>query len=146
MILFSNARKALEVANDSWSKSKICPPDMIEANIRKTCFELQQCMEFFVKGLIELKGEQFIKAHPLQLNTNILINLISEGRIYFNKPSVLRAILDDINNDASKFNMWEASARYLNTFITTENEINSAFSICKKLENYCLTETITPPT
>ncbi len=135
-MLINNAKVSFEHAKTAFNTSKLCEPDMTEANIRKACFELQQTMEFFLKGLIELKGEAFIEKHPLQLNINILLNIIEKGVMFINIQE-LKSILDEISQNAYKFNMWEASARYKNTFLTTENEIIKALDICGKLADYC---------
>jgi hypothetical protein len=138
-ILINSGYVSLIHAKNAWEDSKKSDPKLVEAHIRKTCFELQQCMEFFIKGLIELKGNPYIPQHPLQLNTNVLRNLITKG-IYFYDCEYLIEILDSIDLSASKFNMWEASTRYLNTFATTKNEIENAFVLCDKLQNYCNNE------
>lgn len=77
----------------------------------------------FLKGIIELQGNQYAKNHDLLAQLN---------RITPN--SKLDHVLERIRNDAMIFNSWEADSQYKDSFVATVFHIEAAIAICEELE------------
>jgi len=83
-------------------------------------------MEFLVKGIIELQGDEYDLTH------NFLPNLaILEG-----KHPKIQAALDSIEKNAAMFLSWETKSRYLDDFYVVESKLVLALDICKRLIAY----------
>ncbi|MDR1961514.1 MAG: HEPN domain-containing protein [Gracilibacteraceae bacterium] len=122
--LFGKGSVCLENAINNWKKSKT-DDKMCEFLVDSACFNLQQSMEFFLKGFVQMQGQQYVKNHDLRAQIN---------KLDFDKQAGLSEICDEIRTNASTFNSWETDSRYKDSFVTTVDDVQKAISICQRLE------------
>lgn len=91
------------------------------------CFNLQQCIEFLLKGIVELNGEQYAENHDIRANLNIL------NRMHVEIPCE-----KELRAKASLLYSWETESRYKESFIAAINDIEEVFEIAEKLMEYVL--------
>lgn len=97
-----------------------------DAYIDECCFNLQQVIEFCLKYLVEMAGENYIENHDIRAQMNKLKNL---GK-YFPCEEQLRHL-------ASTINSWAVETRYNDNFVALIEDINDAKNIADELIEYC---------
>lgn len=125
MILILRAQASFEAARNAFNLSKTS--NNLNAHIDMCCFYLQQSIEFFLKGIIEMFGKKYVKEHNLFPNLDIIYEIDNE----FLKEN--SDIFEEVELRAVIFNSWEASSRYSNNFNALEKDIDKAMQICEKL-------------
>lgn len=115
--LFSRAKTRLQTAKYSW---KMRRED--DSYVDAACFDLQQCMEFCLKTLVELNNESYVQNHDLRAQLNKL------AKIGVNFP-----VFEKIAQNASTFNSWETESRYKDSFVALSQDVELAFQICEEL-------------
>lgn len=121
---FGNALIRYEDGVRNFNKSKT-DPLMCDNLIKIACFDLQQAIEFYLKGIILFQGNNYCENHDLRAQLNRLDNI----------PE-LNDTLEKIRENASTFNEWENKSRYDFNFVATVEDIKEAIEICKKLREY----------
>lgn len=115
--LFKRAKSCLYTAKCCWQMRK-----EDDAFVDKACFDLQQCMEFCLKALVELNGETYVQNHDLRAQLNKL-----------NKKGVNLPVFVEIAQNAATFNSWETESRYKDSFVALSQDVDLAFRICEDL-------------
>ncbi len=139
--MLENAVTWLEMANDALDKFKQNNTDV--RWVRAACNHYQQSAEFFVKGLLEILGEEYEKGHDLENNAEKLISLINanDGEIW----DYLKHIVDDLQYLSDKSGIiikWEQRPRYNGenftfkekTILEAKEHIDNIDFIVKKLK------------
>lgn len=86
------------------------------------CYNLQQCIEFTLKYIVEMNGERYVENHDIRAQLNILkkigaaIPREKELRLY-----------------SATLNSWEAESRYNDNFVSLEDDIQDIFEIAEVL-------------
>lgn len=118
--LLSRAKISLEHAISDYSK--------IEENdcyMDSCCFNLQQSIEFLLKGIVEMNGLMYAENHDVRANLNIL------SRNNISIPSEI-----EIRNKASILYSWETESRYKDSFIAAINDIEEVIVIADSLMKF----------
>lgn len=97
-----------------------------DAYIDECCFNLQQVVEFTLKYIVEMSGEEYIENHDIRAQ----INKLKKMDIYFPCEDELRKL-------ASVINSWEVDTRYNDNFVALLDDINEVREIADKLISYC---------
>lgn len=97
-----------------------------DAYIDECCFNLQQAIEFSLKYLVEISGENYIENHDIRAQMNTLKRLNK----YFPCEEKLRLM-------ASTINTWAVETRYNDNFVALLEDIDDAKMIAEKLISYC---------
>jgi len=92
----------------------------------ETCYNLQQCIEFCLKYIVEMNGEEYIETHDVRAQLNTLAGL-----------GVEIPCREKIRSMASTLNGWEAESRYNDDFTAVIEDVNDAREIAKELIIYC---------
>jgi len=129
-MLINNGHVAYDIAKSSYEKMKT-ESNLSDAHMRKACFELQQTIEFYLKGIIELFGEIYPEQHALDLLLNILQPLYEKYN-----DNELEYICEQISNKSDMFDTWQTKPRYLLSFTSNIKNIEKAFEICDDLRNF----------
>lgn len=95
------------------------------------CYDLQQAMEFILKGLLELNGIEYNKTHDVRAHIQQLYSL---------RDKELDDILNEISLRASTFNEWQTKSRYMDSFYALETDIEKAIEICSRLITHIETQ------
>lgn len=123
--LIGRARTRFINAKNSFNSSKT-DADNCEYFIDDCCFNIQQSMEFCLKGIVEMQGKQYVTNHDLRAQLNKIT--ITEELI---------KVCDLIRTNAALFNSWETDSRYKDSFVATVQDIELGLDICKQLLDYC---------
>lgn len=99
---------------------------MDDAYIDECCFNLQQAIEFCLKYIVEMSGEEYIENHDIRAQMNILKRI--EQHIPCEEK--LRMI-------ASTINSWAVETRYNDNFVALLEDIDDARTIADELIEYC---------
>lgn len=120
--LFSRAKISLEHAKSDYEKiySEDCYLD-------SCCFNLQQSIEFLLKGIVELNGFQYAENHDIRANLNIL-----------NKNSIEILCEKDLRDKASTLYSWETESRYKESFIAAIKDIDELMTCADTLMEYIM--------
>ena len=97
-----------------------------DAFIDECCFNLQQTIEFSLKYLVEMSGENYIENHDI--------------RVQINKLKKLNAFIpceEKLRIYASTINSWEVETRYNDSFVALYEDINEIRLIADELIRYC---------
>ena len=97
-----------------------------DAYIEECCFNLQQVVEFTLKYIVEMSGEEYIENHDIRAQ----INKLKKMDVYFPCEDELRKL-------ASVINSWEVDTRYNDNFVALLDDINEVREIADKLISYC---------
>ena len=97
-----------------------------DAYIDECCFNLQQAIEFTLKYLVEMSGENYIENHDIRAQMNKLKNLDQ----FIPCENKLRQM-------ASTINTWAVETRYNDNFVALLDDINDARIIADELIEYC---------
>lgn len=97
-----------------------------DAYIDECCFNLQQVIEFCLKYLVEMSGENYIENHDIRAQMNILKKLDK----FIPCENELRMM-------ASTINAWAVETRYNDNFVALFEDIVDARRIADELIAYC---------
>ena len=97
-----------------------------DAYIDECCFNLQQAIEFTLKYLVEMSGENYIENHDIRAQMNKLKNL---GQFI--------PCEEKLRQMASTINTWAVETRYNDNFVALLDDINDARIIADDLIEYC---------
>ena len=120
--LLSRSKIALEHAKADYEKI-----DSNDCYLDYCCFHLQQCIEFLLKGIVEMHGAQYAENHDIRANLNIL------NRLNIDIPCE-----KDLRILASTLYSWETESRYKESFIAAIKDIDEVFKIAEILLSYIL--------
>lgn len=104
----------LDTAKYHWSKVSY---DDIYLN--NTCFDLQQCIEFALKYILEMSGISYPRTHDI----GKLIELLRTRS----------AVIAKIYAHHSEYTRWEVSARYSQNFVAIRGDILECFALSEEL-------------
>lgn len=97
-----------------------------DAYLDECCFNLQQAIEFSLKYLVEINGEEYIENHDIRAQMNILKRLDK----YIPCEKELRLL-------ASTINTWAVETRYNDNFMALIDDVEEARKIADELIEYC---------
>ena len=97
-----------------------------DAYIDECCFNLQQAIEFSLKYLVEINGENYIENHDIRAQ----INKLKKMDKYIPCEEKLRLL-------ASTINSWEVETRYNDNFVALYEDIVEVKEIMNQLITYC---------
>ena len=97
-----------------------------DAYIDECCFNLQQAIEFSLKYLVEINGENYIENHDIRAQ----INKLKKMGKYIPCEEKLRLL-------ASTINSWEVETRYNDNFVALYEDIVEVKEIMNQLITYC---------
>lgn len=97
-----------------------------DAYIDECCFNLQQVIEFTLKYMVEMNGEQYIENHDIRAQ----MNMLKKMDIYIPCEEQLRLL-------ASTINSWAVETRYNDNFVALLEDIDEVRSIAAQLIDYC---------
>ena len=89
------------------------------------CYNLQQCIEFTLKYIVEMNGKKYVENHDIRAQLNILKKL----GVTLPKEKELRLY-------SATLNSWEAESRYNDNFVSLEDDIKDMFEIAEELVKY----------
>lgn len=115
--LLSRAEVALENAEHNYSRIQID-----DCYIDACCYNLQQSIEFSLKFLVEMTGQQYAENHDIRANINIL-----------NKADYHVSFEKELRNMASTLYCWETESRYKDSFVAVIEDVEEAFYYAKAL-------------
>lgn len=90
--------------------------------LTKTCFDIQQSIEFVIKYLLEENAIKYPRTHDL----HVLLELLP-----YNIKSY--AIFNKIKINAAMYTKWEAEARYNDDFFVLIDDIKEAITLTDQL-------------
>ena len=97
-----------------------------DAYIDDCCFNIQQAIEFSLKYLVELNGENYIENHDIRAQMNKLKQM--------NKFIPCEA---ELRTMASTLNSWEVETRYNDDFVALVEDIKKGMDIADRVIAYC---------
>ena len=97
-----------------------------DAYIDECCFNLQQAIEFSLKYLVEMFGENYVENHDIRAQMNKL-----------KKMDKFIPCEEKLRQMASVINSWEVETRYNDNFVALIEDIDDARKIVDELINYC---------
>lgn len=115
--LLSRAEVSLENAEHNY---KLILRD--DSFLDACCYNLQQAIEFSLKFLVEMTGQQYAENHDIRANINIL-NRVDYHVIYEK----------EIRNMASTLYSWETESRYKESFTAVIEDVENAFVYARAL-------------
>lgn len=118
--LLSRAKISLEHAKADYDKI-----NCNDCYLDSCCFHLQQCIEFLLKGIVEMNGLQYAENHDIRANLNIL-----------NRANIEIPCERDLRLLASTLYSWETESRYKESFIAAVKDIDDVFKIATTLTDY----------
>lgn len=117
------ARAKVKLANAENDYYKLSNDD---AYVDDCCYNLQQTIEYCLKYIVEMNGENYVENHDVRAQLNKLSNL-----------NVKLPFLDDIRKMASTINSWEAESRYNDNFTALKEDIDDAKKLANEMVQYC---------
>ena len=99
-----------------------------DAFLDDCCYNLQQTIEFCLKYIVEMNGENYVENHDVRAQLNKLRTLGVELDFF-----------EDIRKLASVLNSWEAETRYNDSFVSLLEDIDEARALSDKILAYCNT-------
>lgn len=118
--LLSRAKISLEHAKSDYVKI-----NNNDCYLDSCCFNLQQGIEFLLKGIVELNGAQYAENHDIRANLNIL-----------NRLDITIPCEKELRQFASTLYSWETESRYKESFIAAIKDIDEIFNIANELTKY----------
>ena len=97
-----------------------------DAYIDDCCYNLQQCIEFGLKFIVEMNGENYVENHDVRAQINKLKTI-----------GVTLPFENEIRILASTLNSWEAESRYKDDFTALGEDIEDAMKLAEKIVDYC---------
>lgn len=119
--LLARAKAKRSSAENSYNNMSID-----DAYVDECCFNLQQVIEFSLKYLVEMAGENYVESHDIRAQMNKLKKL---GK-FIPCEEKLRLL-------ASTINSWEVETRYNDNFVALLEDINDVKKIADELIEYC---------
>ena len=119
--LLARAKAKRSSAENSYNNMSID-----DAYVDECCFNLQQVIEFSLKYLVEMAGENYVETHDIRAQMNKLKKL---GK-FIPCEEKLRLL-------ASTINSWEVETRYNDNFVALLEDINDVKKIADELIEYC---------
>lgn len=95
------------------------------------CYNLQQCIEFALKYIVEMSGKRYVENHDIRAQLNIL-----------NKTGVTIPKEKELRLYAATLNSWEAESRYNDNFVCLKDDIQDVFEIAEALIEFADSLTI----
>ena len=89
------------------------------------CFALQQCIEFQLKGIVELHGLSFAENHDIRSNLNIL-----------NRNGIAIPYEKELRLMANTLYQWETESRYKESFVAAVADIDEVMIYADALFDY----------
>ena len=96
-----------------------------DAYVDDCCYNLQQCIEYCLKYIVELNGENYVENHDVRTQLNKLKEL-----------KVKLPFEESIRKNASLLNSWEAESRYNDDFVALIEDINDIKLLAKQIVDY----------
>lgn len=96
-----------------------------DAYVDDCCYNLQQCIEYCLKYIVELNGENYVENHDVRAQLNKLKEL-----------KVKLPFEESIRKNASLLNSWEAESRYNDDFVALIEDINDIKLLAKQIVDY----------
>lgn len=90
------------------------------------CYNLQQTIEYCLKYIVEINGENYVESHDLRAQLNKLKNM-----------NIDLPFADDARHLASTINSWEVETRYNDDFIALKDDIDEVIPLAGKIIDYC---------
>lgn len=118
--LLSRSKIALEHAHNDYKKI-----NLNDCYLDSCCFNLQQCIEFLLKGIVEMNGFSYAENHDIRANLNIL-----------NRANIEIPCEKELRLMASTLYSWETESRYKECFIAAIKDIEEVFHIAGILTKY----------
>ena len=119
--LLARAKAKRSSAENSYNNMSID-----DAYVDECCFNLQQVIEFSLKYLVEMAGENYVENHDIRAQMNKLKKL---GK-FIPCEEKLRLL-------ASTINSWEVETRCNDNFVALLEDINDVKKIADELIEYC---------
>ena len=115
--LLSRAVVALENAEHNYGKI-----ELDDCYLDACCYNLQQAIEFSLKFLVEMTGQQYAENHDIRAN----INILNRVDYHISNEKELRSM-------ASTLYSWETESRYLESFVAVVEDVEEAFKCARAL-------------
>ena len=115
--LLSRAKVALDNAEHNYNRIALD-----DSYLDACCYNLEQSIEFSLKFLVEMTGQQYAENHDVRANINILNKV--DYHVCFEK---------ELRNMASTLYSWETESRYKESFVAVISDIEDAFKIANSL-------------
>ena len=115
--LLSRAEVSLENAEHNYGRINVD-----DCYLDACCYNLQQAIEFSLKFLVEMTGQQYAENHDIRANLNIL-----------NRADYHVSNEQDLRNMASTLYSWETESRYRDSFIAVLEDVDAAFVYARAL-------------
>lgn len=115
--LLSRAKVALENAEHNYGRIQID-----DCHLDACCYNLQQAVEFSLKFLVEMTGQQYAENHDVRANINIL-----------NRVDYHVSVEKELREMASTLYSWETESRYKESFVAILEDVDTALVLAKAL-------------
>lgn len=115
--LLSRAEVAFDNAEHNFARIQ-----MDDCYMDACCYNLEQSIEFSLKFLVEMIGQQYAENHDIRANINIL-----------NKNGYHVCVEKELRNMASTIYSWETESRYKESFVAVMEDVEEAFELAKAL-------------
>lgn len=119
--LLSRAMVSFENAEHNYARIHID-----DCYLDACCYNLQQAIEFSLKFLVEMTGQQYAENHDIRANLNIL------NRVDYHISNE-----KELRNMASTLYSWETESRYRDSFVAVIDEVEEAFMYSRALIAEC---------
>ncbi len=97
-----------------------------DAFLDDCCYNLQQCIEFALKYIVEMNGENYVENHDVRSQLNKLKTMDVELPFF-----------SSIRRLASTLNDWEAESRYNDDFTALIEDVEDARRLAREMLQYC---------
>jgi HEPN domain-containing protein len=97
-----------------------------DAFLDDCCYNLQQCIEFALKYIVEMNGENYVENHDVRSQLNKLKTMDVELPFF-----------SSIRHLASTLNDWEAESRYNDDFTALIEDVEDARRLAREMLQYC---------
>lgn len=119
--LLARAKVKLNNAENDYYKLSID-----DAYIDDCCYNLQQTIEYCLKYIVELNGENYVENHDVRAQLNKLKNI-----------NVTLPFDDQVRKLATTINSWEVESRYNDDFVALIEDIDEVKQLAHTIVNYC---------
>lgn len=117
------ARAKVKLANAENDYYKLSVDD---AYVDDCCYNLEQTIEYCLKYIVEMNGENYVENHDVRAQLNKL-----------DKLNVDLPFKQDIRKMAQTINSWETESRYNDDFTALIEDINDAKKLAYEIIRYC---------
>ena len=97
-----------------------------DAFLDDCCYNLQQCIEFALKYIVEMNGENYVENHDVRSQLNKLKTMDVELPFF-----------SSIRRLASTLNDWEVESRYNDDFTALIEDVEDARRLAREMLQYC---------